>query len=147
MRPQCYIHVGRRYIEFSRLTIGIDTCCETGLLSCKKIRLNFVTPHSNAGILMTPSRVHSCSKHPLSLFLFLLCLSRRDPLIYPQNNPPQTLPSRSLAISPVSSRDPLATTPADFLSSLAFVSERALISGANFASLPASLNYNRETPG
>ena len=69
-------------IEFSRLTLGIDTWCETGLLSCKKIRLNFVTPHSSAGILMTPSRVHSCSKHPLSLFLFLPCLSRRDPLIY-----------------------------------------------------------------
>lgn len=40
----------------------------------------------------------------------------------------------------------LSHSLSDFLSSLAFVSVRALISGANFASLPASLNYNRETP-
>lgn len=92
---------------------------------------------------MTPSRVNRRWRHPLSR------LSKRDPLISPQNNPPQTLSSHSLAIPPVPSRapPPCPTTPADFLSSLAFVSERALISGANFASLSASLNYNRETPG
>lgn len=132
-------------VEFSWLTLGIDIWWETGLSVGKKIRLNFVpsplTPQP-WDILMTPSRVHRCWRHPLSR------LSKRDPLISPQNNPPQTLSSHSLAISFVPSRTyPCPTTPADFLSSLAFVSERALISGANFASLPASLNYNRETPG
>lgn len=80
-------------------------------------------------------------------------LARRGSLISSENSPPSTPAPclRPLSLRPSPSLPPsLFLLPShslsDFLSSLAFVSVRALISGANFASLPASLNYNRETP-
>lgn len=78
-------------------------------------------------------------------------LARRGSLISSENSPPPAPCLRPLLLRPSPSLPPsLFLLPShslsDFLSSLAFVSVRALISGANFASLPASLNYNRETP-
>lgn len=97
-RDRDYIYVSRGSIEFSRSNFRHRyTSREMELLAGKKVRLNFVNSYHSArrGILMTLSRVHRCWWHPLSR------LSRCDPLIFPQNNPPQTTAfSLSLVTTP-----------------------------------------------
>lgn len=139
-----YIHMPVGSIEFSWSNFRYRYTARDGIVSRQENTAEFRDPHTPAlGYLWRP-RAHIDVRGILSLaFLDATPLySLKTTLLKPRS-------SRSLARSqyPRAVSRSLATTPADFLSSLAFVSVRALISGANFASLPASLNYNRETPG
>lgn len=103
-----FIRLSKESVKFSWSNFRHRyTWRETRLLARKYdwISCSLLSHSQPLDVLMTPSRVNRCWRHPLSR------LSKRDPLISPQNNPPQTLSSHSLAIPLVPSRNPLVPLP------------------------------------